>query len=116
VVEDSAMLRQVVVKQLRSLGFQVLDVADARAALNLIASHGGVDLLFTDVVLPGDMDGCALARELMARCPQTKVLLTSGYPGARIAEARGGGLRLISKPYRKEELMQTLREVLDERG
>jgi PAS domain S-box-containing protein len=116
-VEDNEMLRQVVVKQLLSLGFQVLDVADARAALQLLASRGSVDLLFTDVVLPGDMDGCALAREVMRRHPGTKVLLTSGYPGARIAETVGSEacMRLISKPYRKEELMRTLREVLDER-
>jgi PAS domain S-box-containing protein len=118
VVEDSGMLRQVVVKQLMSLGFNVLNVADARAALDLLATRGSVDLLFTDVVLPGEMDGCALAREVLARYPGSKVLLTSGYPGARIADTvgSGGGLRLISKPYRKEELMRMLREVLDERG
>jgi DNA-binding NarL/FixJ family response regulator len=70
------------------------------------------------VVLPGDMDGCALAREVKRRCPAAKVLLTSGYPGARIAEAigSGGSMRLLSKPYRKEELISALREVLDERG
>jgi PAS domain S-box-containing protein len=116
VVEDNPKLRQIVVKQLTALGFHVLDVGHARAALDLIASRSDVDLLLTDVVLPGDMDGCSLAREVRLRCPGVRILLTSGFPGARIAEAARpeAAIRLLSKPYRKDELMRTIRDVLDE--
>ena len=114
VVEDNSQLRQIVVKQLIGLGFEVLEVDNAKRALELLALKGKVDLLFTDVVLPGEMDGCALAREVVARCPDSKVLLTSGFPGARLTDMQtlGTSVRLLSKPYRKEDLARTVREVL----
>ena len=65
VVEDNSQLRQIVVKQLIGLGFEVFEVDNAKRALELLALKGKVDLLFTDVVLPGEMDGCALAREVL---------------------------------------------------
>jgi nitrogen-specific signal transduction histidine kinase/FixJ family two-component response regulator len=114
VVEDNSKLRQVVVKQLSGLGFHVLEVDNAKTALDLIKSRVNVDLLFTDVVLPGDMDGIALAREVVARRPGIKVLLTSGFPGALLADAQemGETLRLLNKPYRKDELTHAVREAL----
>jgi len=114
VVEDNSQLRQIVVKQLIGLGFEVFEVDNAKRALELLALKGKVDLLFTDVVLPGEMDGCALAREVVARCPDSKVLLTSGFPGARLTDMQtlGTSVRLLSKPYRKEDLARTVREVL----
>ena len=116
VVEDNPQLRQIVVKQLSGLGFEVLEVENAKRALELLALKGKVDLLFTDVVLPGEMDGCALAREVVSRCPDSKVLLTSGFPGARLTDMQtlGTSVRLLSKPYRKEDLARTVREVLDD--
>jgi PAS domain S-box-containing protein len=116
VVEDNPQLRQIVVKQLSGLGFQVLEVDNAKRALELLALKGKVDLLFTDVVLPGDMDGCALAREVVARCPDSKVLLTSGFPGARLTDIQslGTSVRLLSKPYRRDDLSRTVREVLND--
>ncbi len=117
VVEDNAKLREIVVKQLRALGFEIFEADNAQHALDIIATRGGVDLLFTDVVLPGEMDGFALARMIKAASPQSKVLLTSGFPGARLAEMHGmdTGARLLSKPYRKEELTRAVRETLAER-
>ena len=58
------------------------------------------------------MDGCALAREVVSRCPDAKVLLTSGFPGARLTEMQtlGTSVRLLSKPYRKDELSRAVRE------
>jgi PAS domain S-box-containing protein len=116
VVEDNPKLREIVVKQLSSLGFQVMEADNAQRALDVIAMHGGVDLLFSDVVLPGDMDGCALARQIMARSPRSKIVLTSGFPGARLTDMQGLGIsvRLLSKPYRKDELSRVVREVLAE--
>jgi PAS domain S-box-containing protein len=114
VVEDNPQLRRVVVKQLSGLGFKVLEVDNAKRALDLLALKGKIDLLFTDVVLPGDMDGCALAREVVSRVPDAKILLTSGFPGARLTDLQslGTSVRLLSKPYRREDLARTVREVL----
>ena len=74
-------------------------------------------MVFSDVVMPGDMDGCALAREIMARWPNSKILLTSGFSGTRLADVEGLGsnVRLLNKPYRKDDLTRTIREVLDDR-
>ena len=114
VVEDNPKLREIVVKQLSGLGFDVAEADNAERALDIIALRGGVDLLFTDVVLPGGMDGCALAREVMARSPRAKILLTSGFPGARLNDMQGVGtnMRLLSKPYRRDDLTRAVREVL----
>jgi CheY-like chemotaxis protein len=94
----------------------VLEVDNAKRALDLLALKGKVDLLFTDVVLPGDMDGCALAREVVSRVPDAKILLTSGFPGARLTDLQslGTSVRLLSKPYRREDLARTVREVLSD--
>jgi PAS domain S-box-containing protein len=117
VVEDNPKLREVVVKQLAGIGFHVLEAESAKAALGVIGDRGLVDLVFSDVVMPGDMDGCALAREIMARWPNSKILLTSGFSGTRLADVEGLGsnVRLLNKPYRKDDLTRTIREVLDDR-
>jgi PAS domain S-box-containing protein len=114
VVEDNPKLREIVVKQLSGFGYRVIEADTAQRALDVLALQGKVDLLFTDIVLPGDMDGCALAREIMTTSPRSKVLLTSGFPGARLTDMQGLGtsVRLLSKPYRKEELSRIIREVL----
>ena len=76
---------------------------------------GPIHLLLTDVVMPGAMDGRDLARVAVGRRPMLRTLLTSGFPDARWggSTARAGS-RLLSKPYRKEELRRVVREVLDE--
>jgi DNA-binding NtrC family response regulator len=73
--------------------------------------------LFTDVVMPGAMDGIELARIAVERWPTLKVVLTSGFPEARIGgnEIAQGEFGVLSKPYRRDDLARTLREVLDSR-
>jgi CheY-like chemotaxis protein len=117
VVEDNPGLLRVVVKQLTDLGYRVLEADTARKALEILDSGQSIDLLFTDVVMPGGMDGCELAQETLSRRPGAKVLLTSGFPGTCLAEAEGfsGDIRLLSKPYRKDDLTRVLREVLEAR-
>jgi CheY-like chemotaxis protein len=113
--EDNANLRRVVAKLLGDLGYRVIEVGDAAGALDILAKEPSVRLLFTDVVMPG-MDGRDLAREAMTRHPSLKVLLTSGFPESRV-EREGlplRNIRLLSKPYRKEELAQTVRAILDD--
>jgi PAS domain S-box-containing protein len=115
VVEDNAGLRRIVVRQLGEAGYRVLEAPDAEAALTIIESPEPIHLLLTDVVMPGAMDGRDLARVATARRPSLRTLLTSGFPDARWGgSAPRTGNRLLSKPYRKEELRRTVREVLDE--
>jgi PAS domain S-box-containing protein len=117
VVEDNSRLRDVVVRQLKGLGLAVLEAEHAAQALERLAVAETVDLVFSDVVLPGGMDGIALTREIVKRHPQSKILLTSGFPGKRLADADGLGnaVRLLSKPYRKADLTKAVREALNDR-
>ncbi len=118
VVEDNHRLREIVVKQLTSLGLAVLEAENAQQALERVDGAKSVDLVFSDVVLPGGMDGIALTREIVKRHPESKILLTSGFPGGRLADAEGLGstVRLLSKPYRKDDLVRAVREALNERS
>jgi CheY-like chemotaxis protein len=113
VVEDDPAMRRVVRRQLYELGYQVLEADRATAALRVLETEK-IDLLFTDIVTPGSIDGIALARTAAARWPEIKILLTSGFPQTRLDE-RGevNGMRLLSKPYGREDLARVLREVLE---
>ena len=116
VVEDNEKLRAVLLRQLAELGYRVIEAENALAARKLIDSGTDIDLLLTDIVMPGKVDGCQLACEFIAARPAGRVLLTSGFPGARLADLDefGPALRLLDKPYRKQDLARTLREVLAE--
>ena len=115
VVEDNAGLRRIVVRQLNEAGYHVLQAPDAAEAMELIEGPEPIHLLLSDVVMPGEMDGRDLARASLRRRPLIKVLLTSGFPGARLGPDAGSpGARLLIKPYRKEELLRTVREVIDD--
>ena len=112
VVEDNIKLRAVLTKQLVELGYRVNAAGTAAEALALLDTGGAVDLLLTDIVMPGKLDGCALAQEFVARRPGGKVVLTSGFPSSRLADIEGlnAHLRLLGKPYRKQDLARILRE------
>jgi signal transduction histidine kinase len=115
VVEDNAQLRRVVVRQLTELGYAVIEAEDPPHALEALERASHVDLLFTDVVMPGGTTGYELAATVRERWPEIKVVLTSGFPDATIA--RNGGAasaRLLSKPYRRDELGRTVREALQD--
>jgi CheY-like chemotaxis protein len=114
VVEDNAQLRQATLRQLIELGYRVLEAEDAAAALAILSGNR-VDLLFTDVVMPGSMDGLDLAYRAMALRPDLKVLLTSGFPGVRGGDRRMADcpFPLLTKPSRADELAGMVREVLD---
>jgi PAS domain S-box-containing protein len=117
-VEDNSHLREVTRKQLSELGYQVHEAEHAEAALAILASGERVDLLFSDVVMPGAMDGVDLAFAAIGRRPDLKVLLTSGFPGTRGDSQRLAGcpFALLNKPYRRDELARTMRVVLDSGG
>jgi PAS domain S-box-containing protein len=113
-VEDNPGLRRIVLRQLRQLGYRSLE-ADGPAAALAVLEKEKVDLLFTDVVMPGGIDGIALAKQAVARWPALRVVLTSGFPGTKIDDQLGpleGAVRLLSKPYRTSDLARLLRETL----
>jgi signal transduction histidine kinase len=108
VVEDEDAVRAFSVEMLRELGYNVLEAADAHAALRVLEAQAGIDLLFTDVGLPGGVNGRALADEALKRWPELKVLFTSGY--TRNAIVHGGkldpGVALLGKPFTYAALAQ----------
>jgi len=113
VVEDDPLVRGYVIAQLGGLGYKTLVAADAAAALAIVDQGAAFDLLFTDVIMPGGMNGRELAEAVRARRPGVKVLYTSGYTDEIVHEdSLESGIALLKKPYRKSELSQTIREVL----
>ncbi|MDN4051987.1 response regulator [Massilia sp. YIM B02763] len=114
VAEDDEAVRATVVEMLTELGYRVLKAGDASAALTVIDSGVHVDLLFTDVVMPGPLRSPELARKARERLPELAVLFTSGYTENAIVH--GGrldrGVELIGKPYTKEHLARKIRHVL----
>ena len=115
VVEDDADVRALAVTYLSELGYRVLEAAEAQAALALLEDGEAIDLLFVDLVLPGTLDGHALALEANRRQPALQVLYTSGYPRTTILRAGklDKGARLLMKPYRREDLARAVRGILD---
>jgi CheY-like chemotaxis protein len=116
VVEDDELVRLNTVQQLESLGYRVAAVADARGALDMLERLERVHLLFTDVIMPGGMNGRQLAEEAQRTWPGLKVLFASGYtPNSIVHHGRlDPGIHLVTKPYRKAELARKVRRVLDE--
>jgi PAS domain S-box-containing protein len=116
VVEDDEALRVFAVEALGELGYRVLHASDARIALDILDGEPGIDLLFTDVVMPGGMNGRQLADEAAKRRPTLKVLFTTGYTrNAIIHHGRlDPGVNLIGKPYTFEELGVRVRTLLDQ--
>ena len=114
VVEDDALVRSYVVSQVNGLGYRTLVAANAQEALDLLAANI-VDLLFTDVIMPGSMNGPDLVRTAQVKRPDLKVLYTSGYTeNAMVHNGRlDPGVMLLPKPYRRAELAAMLRKALD---
>jgi PAS domain S-box-containing protein len=115
VVEDDKLVRDYVLTQLHSLGYVTLEAANAAEALAIVASGQPFDLLFTDVIMPGKMNGRQLADEMQKTRPDLKVVYTSGYTeNAIIHHGRlDSGILLLAKPYRKSDLARILRKALD---
>ena len=116
VVEDDPMVRDHVARQLRGLGYAVTEVSDGQKALEHLKSDADYDLLFTDVVMPGGLNGRQLAQAARLLHPNLRVLFTSGYTeNAIVHNGRlDPGVHLLSKPYRKRDLADKVRRVLDD--
>jgi nitrogen-specific signal transduction histidine kinase/ActR/RegA family two-component response regulator len=115
VVEDNAGMRNLAVRHLENLGYRTIAAADGVSALAIIESGALIDLLFTDVVMPGGLDGRALAAAARRLQPGLKILFTSGFTAAAASASieDGFGSNLLSKPYRKSDLARRIRTMLD---
>jgi CheY-like chemotaxis protein len=113
-VEDDPDLSQLVRRELASLGYRVTAVADAAKALEVLAQAADVELLFTDIIMPGDRNGYTLAREALHLYPKLKILLTSGYSGEALSakDRADADLRLLGKPYRIRDLAEAIHSTL----
>jgi signal transduction histidine kinase len=116
VVEDDKDVRAFVISQLQDLGYRVLEAADGPQAQEILDSDASIDLLFTDVVMPGGMTGRQLAEKAKLRRPTLKTLFTSGYTeNSVVHQGRlDPGVHFLSKPYKRQDLARKLRAVLDQ--
>jgi signal transduction histidine kinase/ActR/RegA family two-component response regulator len=113
-VDDDDAWRQLATRQLAELGYGVREAENAAAALALLEAEPGIDLVFSDVAMPGRLDGRGLARQIRTRWPRINVVLASGLARAKVFDGSvAADTPFLTKPYRKEDLARTLREVLD---
>jgi signal transduction histidine kinase/FixJ family two-component response regulator len=115
IVEDDHLVRTFVVGQIRSLGYVTLSAVNADEALVILNSAPTIDLLFTDMIMPGSMNGRQLADEALRRRPTLKVLFTSGYTENTVIHygRLDAGVLLLAKPYRRADLARMIRSALE---
>ena len=114
VVEDDADVRKLVVMLLLQLGHDTLEAEDSAAALTLLEENPHIDVLFTDIVLPGGTSGIELAETAQRRSPHLKIVYSSGYPDGELPDFFSLKMQpnFIRKPYRKADLAETLEALL----
>ncbi len=110
-VEDNPEVQEVVGMLLEQLGYRVFRAQSAAAALQLLQSGEAVDLVFSDIIMPGELDGMVLARQVKEEYPDVAILLTSGY--AKAANAQEAGFPILRKPYKLATLARAIRHALD---
>jgi CheY-like chemotaxis protein len=110
VVEDEPAVRMAAAIALLDAGFDVLEAGDAARALTALAT--GVDLVFTDIVMPGGLDGVELARRVRANDPKLPIIITSGGGHGYLSGVLAEGARFIPKPYRLDDMVDAVREAL----
>jgi CheY-like chemotaxis protein len=114
VVEDNDDVRELAEQVLEMEGYAVRSAASGEQAMDLLRQGAAVDLLFTDVIMPGGMNGLDLVEQARALRPGLPVLVTTGYMDELPQGGRGGGLPILAKPYRQEELLARVRKGLEE--
>lgn len=113
IAEDEVLVRMHAADVLAEHGFDVLEAGSADEALSLLNTRSRIDVLFTDVNMPGDLDGIALARLVGVRWPDTVILITSGREGCGIDRSLG---RFVPKPYQPEQIANTIRLLMHRRA
>jgi len=116
VVEDDELVRHHACKQLKSLGYHVVEADGGTSAIALLERRRDIALLFTDVMMPGGLNGRTLAEQAKRLLPGLRVLFSSGYSDENLMENGRlvDGIRLLSKPYSRRQLADRIREALDE--
>lgn len=114
VVEDDPSVRRLSESRVAALGFGVVGAGDAQEALDILESRSDIALVFSDLIMPGDMTGEDLAQHVTETYPGIQVLLTSGFSGGMAnLENVDGHPRLLRKPYRQADLAAALRQIMD---
>lgn len=111
-VEDDDEVAALTAEMLAGLGYEVTRVGSPAAALGALANGRTIDLVFSDIMMPGDMNGIELAGEIRSRRKGLPVILTTGYVGEAAKRAQAAGIPLLPKPYRVEELAMLLKEAV----
>lgn len=112
IVEDNPSARNLAVRMLSSLGYIVTAAKDAAEAITVLNKGQHFDVLFTDIIMPGAMDGIDLARMVRARDANIKILFTSGFSNMGAEEALNMDATYVAKPYRKIEIAKMLHSLL----
>ena len=117
-VEDDPLVRTYVLAQIRSLGYRTLSASNGPEALSVLRGPESIDLLFTDIIMPGSINGRELSIEALKLRPDLKVLFTSGYTENAIDHdgRLDEGIQLLRKPYRRADLASMIRAALMGRG
>jgi CheY-like chemotaxis protein len=109
VVEDEALLRIIVTEELQDAGFEVLEAEDGHRALEILTSHREVNLLFTDIRMPGALSGWDVAEQARREHPDLPVIYATGYSEDPLRVVPGG--RFFKKPYRASAILEAVRDL-----
>ncbi len=111
IVEDEFLLRMDAVDMIAGVGFEVVEAANADQAIEILETRRDITVVFTDIQMPGSMDGLKLARAVRGRWPPIKIVATSGHVGVRETDLPEGG-RFLPKPYSPLQVTSVLRELI----
>ena len=112
VVEDEPLIRMDIADELAMRGFKVLEAGDAREAIAILYDNPDIQILFTDIDMPGSMDGLMLAAAVRDRWPPIKIIVASGNRSVEDSDMPAQS-RFFSKPYRADALARAMRDILD---
>jgi CheY-like chemotaxis protein len=110
IVEDDFLIRMTTAGTIQDAGFEVVEAANADEAVAMLEARPEIHVVFTDIQMPGSMDGLSLARFVRGRWPPIKIVATSGFVNVGRDDLPEGG-RFLPKPYRPEQVVATLREL-----
>jgi CheY-like chemotaxis protein len=110
VVEDEAFVRMDAVEILRAAGFDILEAANADEAIQILETHSDIRLIFTDIDMPGSMNGLKLAAAVRDRWPPVRIIATSGHFKVQTGDLPADA-RFISKPYQPAQIISAVREL-----
>jgi CheY-like chemotaxis protein len=111
IVEDEFLLRMDASEMIEAAGFEVVEASNADQAIEILEARPDITVVFTDIQMPGSMDGLKLAQAIRGRWPPIKIVATSGHVGVRETDLPEGG-RFVPKPYSSGQVTGVLRELM----